>query len=331
MTKRGPGKSFSRFEEFIAPGADRFAILGVLLKEAALPFRVLPLEKSRHLFVHPDMESPASDGKDPLSARNSLSTEHPLSSEHPPAAGDPLSSGSRAPKTVLVAHYDRAEGSPGANDNSAAVFMMIESAKKLLHEGEKNWGLIFTDHEEVPAGGSLEDQGSFALARFLRDRGFAASDFFIFDCCGTGDTLIISTTAEHLLKEKEGEVSDRIRRAIHRQRAKVLETSRRLFMDKTLLAPTPFSDDPGFLQAGIAAQTITCLPASEASALAQALRLRPELLDHLLVNRKTEKNTTLPFFPPVWRRINGPGDQKQYLTPEYFNQIEKLALALCRG
>jgi hypothetical protein len=32
------------------------------------------------------------------------------------------------------------------------------------------------------------------------------------------------------------------------------------------LPPTPFSDDAGFLRAGLAAQTITVLPAKEAAA-----------------------------------------------------------------
>jgi hypothetical protein len=309
--------AFPRFREFIAPEADRFSVLASLLKEAAIPHRALGLGKSRHFFVRPE-----NDRADRPPA---------LTDKGPPRAGNLLSAGNQAPKTVLVAHYDRTEGSPGANDNSAAVFMMIETAKKLLKEGEKDWLLVFTDHEEVPAGGSLEDQGSFALARFLKEKGFAESDFFIFDCCGTGDTFIISTTADHLLKEKEGQGSDRMRRALARERERVFEAVRMLFFDRTLLAPTPFSDDPGFLKAGIAAQTITCLPASEAAALAQALRRRPRLLDYLLVNRKAEKNTDLSFFPPVWRRINSPRDTEQYLSPEYFNQVEKLACALCRG
>jgi hypothetical protein len=210
------------------------------------------------------------------------------------------------------------------------VFMMIEAAKKLLEEGENNWLLIFTDHEEIPAGGSLADQGSFALARFLREQGFGEADFFIFDCCGTGDTLIISTTVDHLLKEREGPGAEKMRRALARERERVLEAVRNLFLDRIILAPTPFSDDPGFLKAGIAAQTITCLPSSEAEALARALRRRPELLDYLL-RRNAEKNADLSFFPPVWRRINSPGDSERYLTPEYFNQAERLACALCRA
>jgi hypothetical protein len=307
------GGIFPRFGEFTDPQASRFAVLASLLKEAALPHRALSLEKSRHFFIHPE-QNPERGKKDPAEAGKK----------------SPAGFGSRLPQTVLVAHYDRSEGSPGANDNSAAVLILIEAAKKLLREGEKNWLIIFTDHEEVPGGGSLEDQGSFALARFLKEKGFAGSDFFIFDCCGTGDTLIVSTTAGQLLKEKEGGGSDRMRRALAGVRERVLKTVRDLFLDRILLAPTPFSDDPGFLRAGIAAQTITCLPASEATTLARALRRRPELLDYL-VHRQDEKKSDLSFFPPVWRRINSPADTERYLTPEYFDQVERLALALCRG
>jgi hypothetical protein len=299
---------FPRFREFTAPGADRFSILGSILEKAALPHRAAALGKSRHFFIRPETGRPETD---------------------PARRGEYPGGGNRIPGTVLVAHYDRAGGSPGANDNSAAVFIMIEAAKKLVQEGEKNWLLIFTDHEEVPAGGSLEDQGSFALARFLREKGFGEADFFIFDCCGTGDTLIISTTADHLLKEKEGQGAAKMRKALAHERERVLEAARNLFLDRTLLAPTPFSDDPGFLQAGLAAQTITCLPAAEAAALSRALRRRPELLDYL-VHRKADKNADLSFFPPVWRRINSPKDSEQYLTPEYFNQAIRLACCLCR-
>jgi hypothetical protein len=294
-------KGFPRFGEFTDPLACRFAVLASLLEEAGLPHRVLGLGESRHFFV-----------------RGGGEREKKTQAEN------------RVPKTVLVAHYDRSEGSPGANDNSAAVFILIEAAKKLIREKEENWLIIFTDHEEVPGGGSLEDQGSLALARFLAEKGFASSDFFIFDCCGTGDTLIVSTTADRLLKEKEGSGSDRIRRALARERERIFETARKLFLDSVLLAPTPFSDDPGFLRSGLAAQTITCLPSAEAADLARALKRRPELLDCLVLGQ-AEKKSGLSFFPPVWKRINSPKDSARYLTPEHFAQVEKFALALCGG
>jgi hypothetical protein len=89
---------------------------------------------------------------------------------------------------VLVAHYDRAADSPGANDNSAAVFLLIETALKLRQKKVTDWMIIFTDKVELTAGEGLTRQGSYALAAGLRQAGLGGGRFFIFDACGTGDT-----------------------------------------------------------------------------------------------------------------------------------------------
>ncbi|MCL2793630.1 MAG: hypothetical protein FWD87_11150 [Spirochaetaceae bacterium] len=51
---------------------------------------------------------------------------------------------------------------------------------------------------------------------------------------------------------------------------------------KGAACPTPFSDDAGFLRAGLAAQTITMLPTAECARLVSALRTSPDLAGALI-------------------------------------------------
>ena len=283
---------YGRFREFIAPGADRLGILTATLDGIRLSHRTVDIAGNRHVFVFPK-------GRE--------------------AAGPP--------KPVLVAHYDRAAGSPGANDNSAAVFILLETAMKLREKETENWLVIFTDKEELSGGEGIRDQGSYTLAKSLRDIGLGGGRFYIFDACGTGDTLIISTTADHLMKDEEGMGIAKARRQVQSLRNYALKASRHLTMEKVLLAPTPFSDDAGFLRAGIAAQTVTALPAAEAACLA-ALRHKDGFAEALVSREAAPRFRHL--IPETWRTLNSPADGILRLTPENFRRVVRFACELCR-
>jgi hypothetical protein len=290
-----PQAPYRRFMEFIAPGADRFGILRSMLnEELSLGASVLTLSGSRHILVPP--------------APDTLSREG----------------------IVLAAHYDRAADSPGANDNSAAVFQLIETAARLREKKIRDWLVIFTDKEELARGEGILDQGSYALARELRNRGFENPRVFIFDACGTGDTLIISTTADHLMKGETGPGIAKTRRLVQGLRDRALEAARDLRLEKVLLLPTPFSDDAGFLRAGIAAQTITVLPAREAGPFASLLRNKPGFA-RALVSREAQDTQDRRLIPETWRYLNGPGDSHLRLTPRYYKQVVRFAAELCGG
>jgi hypothetical protein len=288
---------YGRFREFIAPGADRLGVLTSLLEEARLPYRTADIAGNRHIFVFP---------------RKRMLVE---------------SETAGPPKPVLVAHYDRAAGSPGANDNSAAVFILLETAMKLRENGNGNWLIIFTDKEELSGGEGIREQGSYTLAKSLREAGLGGNRFYIFDACGTGDTLVISTTADHLMKDEDGIGISRARQQVQSLRNRALEVSRHLVMEKVLLAPTPFSDDAGFLRAGIAAQTVTALPAAEAAALA-ALKHKSGFAEALISREAAPRFRRL--IPETWRSLNGPADSFARLTPEHFNRVVRFARELCR-
>jgi len=81
------GIPWEHFQDFISPLAIRFTVLKELLEESKLAYRVLEIAGNRHFLVTP------------------------------PAPGF---SGSRPP-VILVAHYDRAEGSPRQTGRPLAI------------------------------------------------------------------------------------------------------------------------------------------------------------------------------------------------------------------
>lgn len=287
---------YDYFGEFIALGADRLSVLKKVLSRFALPFSIVSITGSNHIFVTPDAS---------YTLKNSE-------------------------VRVLLAHYDRVQGSPGANDNSAAVFQLIEAATKLHKEQENNWLIIFTDKEEILPSGSIRDQGSYGLGKILYQMGTLNARFYIFDACGTGDTIILSTTVDFLLKDQEGKGAEKTRTNIQKLRSEALECARNNSIKKILLAPTPFSDDAGFLSAGITAQMITVLPSHEAAEMANSIRAKPQLSE-LLVKKGKYHIHELPFIPQTWKRLNSPGDAEIFLTPKHYPQIVRFAYALCKG
>ena len=294
---------YRRFKEFIAPNTDRYVMLKSLLDELYLSPQGITISGNRHLF---------------LSSQGAFLTKlkgHSCWGQN---------------STVLVAHYDRVPNSPGANDNSAAVFELIEAAIKLRREKIHRWLIIFTDKEELAHGEGIRDQGSYTLAKGLQDAGFGNSRFYIFDACGVGDTLIISTMADHLMKHEAGPGITRTRLQVRQLRARALEITRHLHLDRVRLIPTPFSDDVGFLRAGIAAQTITMLPSEEATAFGTLLRNKPDFAD-ALVNREVQDKYDRQLIPETWRLLNGPEDSDLRLTPQHFSQVVRFIYALCKA
>jgi len=257
---------YRRFAEFISPEADRFTLLCSVLNECSLPWQILKIEGKRHIAV------PA------LPVQGALSG-------------------------IFTAHYDRTPQSPGANDNGAAVFQLIETAHRILKS--PNTGapvlFIFTDGEELSRGESLRHQGSYGLGLYLKKNRLGNSPVFSFDACGTGDTLIISTTAVELLKNENAAGAETARQKVRTLRRRALEAARQARLEKVLLLPTPFSEDAGFLLAGMAAQTITVLPQSETTLVHQRL------------------------IPETWKNLNGPSDSLQKLTPEHWKKLSAFA------
>jgi hypothetical protein len=296
---------YDRFFDFIAPNADRFSLLSEHIEQLGLNSVVIPIEGNRHFFIFPR-------GK---GIRQSGGRAFPFRGQSP---------------VVLTAHYDRVAGSPGANDNSAAVFHLLKTALRLGVSGADYWIIIFTDKEELQSGEGIESQGSYSLEKKLRGWGLAAARIYNFDACGTGDTFVISSTVDYLFKKEKRPGLRRARQTIAQLRERALAAARNLHFGKVLLTPTPFSDDAGFLRGGIPSQTITMLPSMEVIPFVLTLRAHPELID--LVIAGTIKNTpNSRIVPETWRCINGPTDSHLRLTPEHYEQIVRFAVELCKG
>jgi len=293
---------YDRFFDFIAAGADRFAVLFDHVQNLGLNTLVVSIEGNRHFFIFPE----------------GVNLKLSPGSAFPFRGGSPV---------VLTAHYDRVDGSPGANDNSAAVFMLLKAALRLRELGTDSWIIIFTDKEELRSGEGFHEQGSYSLARKLCQLGLENARVFNLDACGTGETFVVSSTADYLLEKNRKPGFRKTSQRIKALREKVFNTARNLRISPVLSVPTPFSDDAGFLQGGIPSQTVTMLPSSEAAPFASLLRNRPGFADTFIVGPIPDRR----LIPETWRCINGPQDSHLRLTPENFGKVVRFAVELCKG
>jgi Iap family predicted aminopeptidase len=295
---------YERFYDFIAPEADRLGLLMEHSEKLGLNAVVISIEENRHFFIFPQGTN----------LKFSVSRTFPFRGQSP---------------VVLTAHYDRVPGSPGANDNSAAVFQLLKAALRLYRQKVDNWIIIFTDKEELQSGESITAQGSYSLAKNLRKWGLSGARIFNFDTCGTGDTFVFSSTVDYLLKKNKRAGFRRASQTVNYLREKALDIAHRFHL-KVLLAPTPFSDDAGFLQGGIPAQTVTMLPATEADRFDLLLRKQPDFAD-MLISGSTKNPAVRRIVPETWLCLNSPMDSDLRLTPKCYEKIVRFAAELCRS
>lgn len=242
------------FRQFISPDCDRKAFIQNYLNSAGLDAPVIQMEGKNHIYV-----------KFPQSQYNPMFRV----------------------KTV-IAHYDRVEGSPGANDNSAAVFSMLEWAVRLSKISSfHNIRLIFTDGEELGEEG-VSSQGAFPLAALFRKLGIT-EDVFVFDCMGRGEVPVL---AETILPKGAS-------RNFVNQFCALESRTQKLLMEasggKWFTLPVNYSDNASFIANGIPAVAITMLPSSEISDAAIG---------------KGE--------PETWKLLHTPEDNFESLTPVSF-------------
>jgi len=253
------------FKDFISPDCDRARFIQDYLKAGGLDSTIIPLQGKNHIYV-----------KFPAQQYNPMFRI----------------------KTV-IAHYDRI--GIGANDNSAAVFCLMEWACSLALpealEGPHmlaphNIRLIFTDGEELGQGG-VEEQGAFPLAQAFRRLGITNDDIYVFDCMGRGDVPILSQSS----------IPPQVPTQYLKNYSQLEARARRLLQlssPKYFCLPCSLSDNASFIANGIPAVAITMLPSGEV----------PLVLEG--------KN------PPTWQSFHTPADNVDFLTPssfEIFNRI----------
>lgn len=212
------------FLDFIKPDCNRLNFIQNFLKQNDVETAVIPLEGKKHIYV-----------KFPQNQYNPLFNI----------------------KTV-VAHYDRFENSPGANDNSAAVYMLMLWAVKLSRQYDfHNVRLIFTDGEEACPDG-ITSQGAFAIASLFKKLDIK-DDIFVFDCMGCGDVPVL---CENKISQKAGNAFIKKLTALENKAQRIIRTAGN---GKWFCLPCNYSDNASFIAQGIPAVAITILPSSEVS------------------------------------------------------------------
>lgn len=221
------------FSDFLAPAADRCSCITEQLSAQHIPYHIVTLQNKKHIVL--------TYGASAYDSRFRMKT--------------------------IIAHYDRAAGSPGANDNSASCVQLLAFAETLLHrQGVHNIRIIFTDGEEAGVQG-ISQQGSYRLGQGLRALAMQHADIFVFDMCGRGDTLILSESGMYGRDKRKTAVL----RAFHQRCCAYADAACR---GQWLSLPTAYSDNAGLISAGLTAQVITVLPRQEAEKLAQHVQGR---------------------------------------------------------
>lgn len=237
---------------------------------------------------------------------------------------------------ILAAHYDRTPGTPGANDNSAACMQLMIFAKQLTqYPSFHNITIIFTAGEEAGAGG-ITKQGAFSLGSGLRQLNLHKEDIFVFDLCGCGDTAIISQAG--IFGRKKSLTKNIVN--LHKRSCTYAQKS----LPKNWFSLlTPYSDNAGFIAAGLTAQTITVLPANEARHLLDSISDHPlekhseqaktahNLEQLILQNKKPPRNS--PFadvIPQTWQRMHTPDDTIATLTKSAFMLMSRFLTYLAQ-
>lgn len=236
---------------------------------------------------------------------------------------------------TLTAHYDRAPDTQGANDNSASCFILMNFAKKLCsYTRPHNIKIIFTDGEEAGAAG-LKEQGAYTLGTGLKKLKMDGDDIFVFDMCGRGDTLILSCSGIFGRDKAKTKRLDELHK-----RAGLL--AQRACPNQWLSMLTAYSDNAGFIAAGLFAQVITVLPREEAETLLHCLpkekltgqnkTAMSELTDMVIKNQKPPQGS--PFkkiIPFTWQLMHTADDKIETLNSEAFILTEKYLTALAEN
>ena len=162
---------------------------------------------------------------------------------------------------TIIAHYDIFSGSPGANDNSFAVYCILKWAI-LLHknyqksQAQHNVRVIFTDGEECGEEG-VKSQGAFALAKVFKRLKILNDDIFVFDCMGRGEVPCIC----NVNVPKSAPIV--FKRRLNNLEQKVSGIISNITKEKCYKINSNYSDNASFLANGIPAVCITMLPYME--------------------------------------------------------------------
>ncbi len=286
-----------QLREFCAPNCNRFKYLSSYLLQHKIPHTVISLTGSNFFIIKYD-------------------TAH----------YDPKNYYIK----TLIAHYDRKENTPGANDNSAAVFQLLTLAQ-FLKDSEirhHNMQIILSDHEETSDSSQIKAQGTYKLGMALQQLKIVNCVFFNFDMCGVGDTLILSEAGEKLLenhRKTHTEIYSKLQ-LLKSYTSGLLETIKQ---GRYCSIRTPFSDNLGLLLQGYPAMQICILPYEEAVQYQKSLKNLKGAMESLkgkidAINSRSIKTKYATIQPLTWRIRHTQDDTVDKLSPEAFKLMQIL-------
>ncbi|MBQ0052488.1 MAG: M28 family peptidase [Treponema sp.] len=285
-----------KFQEYISPACDRLSFLQDYLAQNGVKSSVINLEGKRHIYVN-----------------------FPSTSYNP----------TFRIKTI-ISHYDRVEGSPGANDNSAANFALANFAIELFKNPNyvHNIRIFFTDGEELGEEG-VSQQGAFALAELFNKLGIKNDDVYVFDACGRGDVAVLARAG------LDSKANVKFKKSLLELFARTQDLLKEASPQKWMTLPVPYSDNAGFLACGIPAVAITFLPKDEAAVYYKNL-MTDKNLEKAVMNcaieaklnsiadRSIQKFKYQEKMPMTWRLFHTEFDNLLSLTPESFELMQSI-------
>ena len=290
------------FQKYIASDCDRLSFLQNYLSERGVSSSVIPLGEKKHLYVN-----------------------------FPSTAYNPMFK-----IKTIISHYDRVAGSPGANDNSFANFVLADFASTLCKSRQvHNVRIFFTDGEELGAEG-VSSQGAFALADLFRKLGIVNDDVYVFDACGRGEVAILARAG------LDSKIAGQFKKKFLDLYERTQNLLRKSMPNSWMTLPVPYSDNAGFLACGIPAVAITFLPKDEVSFYYSNL-MADKNLEKAVMNCRIDsepKNATdlsiqkfkyIEKMPKTWRLFHTEYDNYLSLTSESYALIKKILMQIAEA
>lgn len=290
------------FQKYIAQDCDRLSFLQGYLSDWGVDSSVLPLDGKKHLYVN-----------------------FPSSSYNP-----------MFKIKTIISHYDRVSGSPGANDNSFANFVLADFAAELYKSKQAhNIRIFFTDGEELGEAG-VSSQGAFALAELFRKLGITRDDVYVFDACGRGDVAVLARAG------LDSKVSLQFKKKFMDLYERTQNLLKAAATNSWMTLPVPYSDNAGFLACGIPAVAITFLPKEEVSFYYKNLMTDKNLEKAVMncrIDGESDSKTDLSIqrfkyqekMPLTWRLFHTEYDNFLSLTPESYSLMRKILAAIANA
>lgn len=284
-----PAEDRRELLEFCAPEADRYSVLRASIERRGIPYEVIPIGNARHFAL-------------PVPNASAMDEEYY--------------------RVTLVAHYDRVEGTPGANDNAAAVFQLLSHWEDIRRTGWRHrTQILFTDKEELTGDMTATDQGSWHLARHLKRLGAENILFFVLDMCGIGDTPIWGRSIRKAgLAPPGNSVSNAY---------EVMENFLKRYTRGCDYGMNPmFSDDLGLLLGGYPAFQLSLLPRKEAEIVREHLGTQPVEADPGAPALAREKIRA--DLPTSWENNHSAADTPETLESASFILMARILRDLAR-